>query len=368
MTDNRDDTTDKPQYVINDMRTQKDFATCTFSNYKKTDAAKSLMKSLVYAKTEDACHWCAELFCSGHAADIWAVFVEFYNRYVHIGNPRIAVYLEHKHQQYVFICGKYTMMPIQVRNDSGARRMFAEIVCILCDATRKHALNPIKIAADDFDLGYLKSRFKAPSMIYAEPIYHKNDPAEFIVAVNEFAYHISSSSRNTIMACYWIEWIHEFDRRFGGGEDGGGACAGAGAGARQRRTFTCEPRIFAPVDHKYRSDVIWLIWDVILYTVEEEVAARENGRAIQKCVVALLYLYSMNYTKGSYNRRKYILYFVVNLMCETALAAVALAEPILRPETREKCEVIIENVELIYKQMKQSEQRGRTEYLAVDNI
>jgi hypothetical protein len=354
MTDDTATSPTQPHYVINDMRTTKDFTTSTFSNYKKTDAAKSLMKSLIYAKIEDACYWCVELFCSGHVADIWAVFIQFYNRYIHIGNPRIAVYLEHKHRQYELICGKYTMMPIQVRNDEGARRMFAEVICILCDATRKHSLDPIKIAVDDFDLDYLKSRFKAPSMIYAEPIYHKNDPVEFIVAVNEFAYHISSSSRNTIMACYWIEWIHEFDRRFGGAEDGG---------TRTRRTFTCEPRIFAPVEHKYRSDIIWIVWDVILFTIDEE-----NSPAIQKCVRALLYLYSINYTSGSYKKRKYILYFVVNLLCETALAATALAEPILRPTNREKCAVVIDNIGMIYKQMKQSEQRGGTEYLALDNI
>lgn len=349
-------------YVITDKRTHKDFTTSTFSNYKRTDAVKFFMSSLVYAKIEDACYWCAELFCSDHAADVWAVIIQYYNKHIHIGNPRIAVYLENRYRYYESIRDKYTIMPIQIRNDGAARRLFAEIIFILCHATRKHALNPIKIAAADFDMEYLKSRFKAPSMIYAEPIYHKNDPVEFIIAINEFAYHISSSSRNTIMACYWIEWIHEFERRFG--EEG----AGGAALGRTRRVFICEPRQFAPVDSKYRTDVIWLIWDAILFTVEEEAPSRTNGIIIQKVVQALLALYSIDYTKGSYNKRKNILYFVVNFLCETAAAQEALAEPIMRPENREKCNAAIDNIYLIYKQIKESEQRGGIDYLAVDNI
>jgi len=349
-------------YTITDKRTHKDFATSTFSNYKRTDVVKSFMNSLVYAKIEDACYWCAELFCSDHTSDVWSVIIQFYNKHIHIGNPRIAVYLEHRYRYYETIRDKYTIMPIQIRNDVAARRLFAEIIFILCHATRKHALNPIKIATDDFDMEYLKSRFKAPSMIYAEPIYHKNDPAEFIIAINEFAYHISSSSRNTIMACYWIEWIHEFERRFG--ETG----CGSGAAGKTRRIFACEPRQFAPVDAKYRTDVIWLIWDAILFTVEEEASARTNGVIIQKVVQALLALYSIDYTKGSYNKRKNILYFVVNFLCETTAAQEALAEPIIHPENREKCSIIIDNIHIIYKQIKQSEQRGGIDYLTVDNI
>lgn len=306
------------------------------------------MKSLVYAKIESACNWSAELLCSGALNDIWAVIVQFYSKYIHIGNSKIAIYLEHKHHQWTTLVQSYNNgLIMQARNDPKIRTIIAEIICILCDAVRKHALDPIKIGVDDFDMDYMRTRFKAPSMIYAEPIYQPQDPADFIIAINELAYHVSSSSRNTIMACYWVEWIHEFERRFNSAKDGSGV------------PYTCESRTFIPVDNKYKKDIVWLIWDVLTYTA---VNIESTSPLIKKIVDALLYLYCINYTKATYNKRKHILYFAVNVLCEP----VSFGEPIIRPENREKCEIVVSNIDLIYKQIKGAEQSAGIDYLMTD--
>lgn len=339
---------DAATILINDIRPSKAFTTTTFSGYKKTDVIKSFMKSLIYAKIEPACYWSAELLCSGALNELWGIIIQFYCRYIHIGNAKIAIYLEHKHQQWtdlLRVCS--SGMLIQARNDSKIRAITAEIICILCDAVRKHALDPIKIGVDDFDMEYMRTRFKAPSMIYAEPIYHPQDPADFIIAINELAYHVSSSSRNTIMACYWVEWIHEFEKRYNGAKDGSGA------------PYTCETRVFIPVDNKYKKDIVWLIWDVLTYTATNIETA---SPLIKKIIDALLYLYCVNYTKGTYNKRKHILYFAVNVLCEP----IQFTEPIIRPENREKCEIVVSNIDIIYKQIKTAEQSAGTDYLLTE--
>ena len=66
------------------------------------------------------------------------------------------------------------------------RKLFAEVICVLCEAKKRHEYSEIKIKSEDFDLTYMTERFQAPDISYGNNIFLKEDPKELFIPANEF--------------------------------------------------------------------------------------------------------------------------------------------------------------------------------------
>ena len=282
---------------INDIRSPSQLKGISFSKYKKTDARNQMIESMKNQKVEPACYWCAELICAGHYMDVWETILYFVGKHIHLGNPKIVIYLEKRFQIFRNIISQgHYLNELQLRNNPNIRKLFAEILCILTISNKKNSFEPVKInRIEEFDIVQMTERLKAPSTRFTETIFKPKDPKEFVIAINEFAYAISCEQKNMVNACYWIEWIIEFDA----------ICK------KKKEPCYCEKRNEYDVDNPMKKEVIWMVWDTLLYYSETN--ENKYNDAIIKC---LLNLFCIRYTSATPKKRRYLLYFAVSLLTE----------------------------------------------------
>ena len=198
---------------INDKRNPSDFKGITFSKFQKTKVKQELINCLSSAKIESACYWTAELICAGHFSDLWEIIIIYVSRHIHLGNPKLPIYIAMRIDNFKTILSNgFIDNELRLRNNQKIRQLFAEVIVVLCLSMKKHSFEPVRIKKEEeFNMTHMASRLKAPSVEFANKIFQKDDPKELYIAINEFAYHISPESKNVMSACYWLEWLLEFD-------------------------------------------------------------------------------------------------------------------------------------------------------------
>jgi len=321
---------------INDIRAPTQFKGVTFSKFKKTEVKKQLIDNLLKKRIEPACYWCAELVCAGQFMDIWEIIIHYIGKYIHLGNPKILYYIEKRYEVFKNIMsqGKF-LNELQLRNHPVIRSLFAEIIAILANSNRKSSFEHIKIdKEEEFDITQMADNLIAPDMTYIANIFKKDDPKELFIATNEFAYNISSDKLNMVNACYWVEWIIEFQA----------ICK------KKKNPCCCESRNY-PVEAKFKNDVIWILWEAMFYYAEKK------GEYCFKLLGSLFTIFCIKYTTASSKKRRYLLYFAISLLTETIPTNIEMItnKPIVQS--------ITSKINTIYKQIKKNEESPNTDYL-----
>jgi len=323
---------------INDCRKITDFKTKTFSKFLRTKVKKELLTSLYNSKIEPSCYWSIELICAGLYQDLWEIILLYMSRYIHLGNPKLPIYIEMRFKTFKNIVSNgYIDNELALRNNEKIRKLFSEIISIVCFSRKKHAFESLAIKdVNDYDLTNLTTKLKAQNIKFAENIFRKSDPKELFIAINEFAYHISKSSSDITSSCYWLEWIIQYEN----------ICK------HKKIKCECERRMFAPVEDKYQMDIIWIIWDALINE-----AAKKSNTLYSKIMASLLNLYCIKFSPGCKKRRKYIIYFGISILTENIDFNITLIE------NKQVIENISNKIYIIYKEVKKNEISPQTDYL-----
>jgi hypothetical protein len=323
---------------INDKRSSAEFKGVTFSKFQKSKVKTELIHCLINSKVEPACYWAAELICAGHFGDLWEIIILYISRYIHLGNPKLPIYISMRFKNFKdIISNGYGGNELAMRNNEKIRQLFAEIISLLCHSRKKHSLEAIKIKkVDEFNMTHMASRLKAPSIGYVQDIFKPDDPKELFIAMNEFAYHISSESKNSVSACYWLEWILEYET----------LCK------HKKELCLGDTRQFAPIQDKFKNDIIWIVWDIILHE-----CAEKKNQLITKIINALLEMFSIKYTVGVKKRRKFLIYFAVSLLADPCDFTIEIIN------NKKELDAIIKKIGVVYKDVKKNEESLNIDYL-----
>jgi hypothetical protein len=321
---------------IADKRKNVEFRGITFSKYKKSDAKRELLKYLMDGKIEPACYWCAEFICAGHFVDVWEIVLLFMGKHIHLGNPKLPIYLQTRYETFKnIVMNGYVGNEIKMRNNLKIRELFAEIVSILCLSRKKHPLSKIKFDNADFNMANLSQKLKAPNVSYANIIFMKEDPNDFFVAINELGYHLSKDSYNNAMACYWVEWLLEYENVM----------------KKQKQKVIVGRRPHVPVNSKEQMDIVWIVWDILL------LEARNKTSGHVKIIRALLDLFCIRWSSGVKRKRRWLIYFAISLITEVFNTQISIFT------NKEKIVYIKNQINIIYRQIKQNEIKPATDYL-----
>ena len=331
---------------INDIR--QDFKNITFSKFQKSKAKQELINCIYNCKIENACYWCAEFICAGHFLDLWDIIIIYFCKYIHSGNPKLPIYLNMRYESFLTILKNgYSTNVLIMRNNKKIRKLFAEIICILCYSFKKHNYQEVKLnKTEEFDLINITEKFKAPNIHYIDNILKDDDPKELLIPCNELIYNLEN--KNLIDTCYWFEWILEYEN----------ICK------KKKKKCICQGRTYAPNGNQ--NDIIWILWDIIFYYSNSENIQnienikninKESKNIISKIIKSLYELFIIRYNPPTKRRRKFIIYFCFSLIIEKHNFDSALTNK------SKEIEAIVLKIDSIYKEIKKNEISPNTDYL-----
>ena len=321
---------------INDKRTQKEFKGITFSQYKKTQVKKQLLNDLFSGNHEQACYWSAEFICAGHFAELWEIILLFMGKNIHLGNPKLPLYIDLRYNDFKEIVnGGYIDNELKMRNNQKIRTLFAEIICVLCNSHKRNPFTAIKVKTSDFNLQNINGKLKAENLDYGRTIFKSKDPKDLFIAINEFMYNISNKVKNITEAFWWLEWIIAYEN----------TCK------KNKKNILTASRRNMPVSSNLQTDIIWIIWDGILYQ------STYKSKSVTKLLRSLLTNFCIRYSPGVKRKRKFILYFAISLLLLPSDLSIKIIEG------EEIIQKIKERINIIYKQVKKNEIQPKTGYL-----
>ena len=282
-------------YSIRDNRNEKDFSDKTFCGYKKKDVLAIFDKSLLEGKTENACNWSTEIIISGYLDNLWERIIVFVSKYININIPNIAFHIFNRFSKYNKIKNQeyYKTNFLELRNNQIIRNHICEVICILSHAQKQKYSNLKKIQNSEFQFDNIKLKILSENDKLINRIFDNNDPKEIRIILNEF--YNSLDTNNLINTLYWLSWLIEWEK----------------LNIKKYGNYKCGFRKITGVDTKYHTDLIWIIWEIIL-----KISLHKDVDFINKQIQSLYQLYKYNFASSKKTKKLPIIIHSIRLLIE----------------------------------------------------
>ena len=274
------------EYKISDNRNKKKFSKKTFSGYKKSDVFKIFNKSLLENKLEDALNWSVEIIVSNYINEIWDKLLLFMCNHINIANIKTINYIHKKYKEYTSLIKNNEHS--YLRNNQQFRNNICEIVCILCLSEKKKLITLKKPKITEFTLEHVKSRIKKNTINY--DLIRLGDPNELKIACNEIFHSFDNYDLPNIL--YWLSWIIEWEKIV----------------TKKKKNYVCGYRPLQDIDIKYHNNMIWHIWEIIIYKTKQR-----YSNFVEE-IKSLYDIFKYDYKKSKQNKRLPFLVCAIELL------------------------------------------------------
>ena len=204
-----------------------------------------------------------------------------------------------------------------------------------------------------FHPSFMMDRVSAPHANYYT-LKRAKDPEEWFVAMNELAYQLSEERLNMLEACFWIEWMLEYDSYC---RTHSKEWASANAGSTKiNKGASRSDWTDGLVLSKYSQDMSWALWELLL----EPSRFIPSDGVIMKLLKNAHVLFCVDYTTASCNKKRFWFYFAILLRTERIAVN---NDKIIQEEYRELIQRVVQKSDEVYLELKNAEQRPATDYL-----
>lgn len=277
-------------YIIRDSRNYTDFKLKTFSGYKKNEVVKVLFNSIDSIKIDHICNWITECIISGYTLEIMDKLLLYYSNHIHINNPNLPYYLYINLLNFTNVINKYNIKEknniLLLRNEQYIRHLLPciSILLSISNKTKKYK-KPNKIKQEEFKIENVHKKLKASMNILPSNFIKLNEPDELKIITNEIYFNLKDKINGYSNSIYWISWILEWEKY-----------------NKKYGSWSIETKEISNIKEKYKSDIIWILWNLILLEV-----TNRNDVQIKKQIISLYHIYKHNYSiSQKYKRLPYL--------------------------------------------------------------
>jgi hypothetical protein len=303
----------------------------------KSKVFTNFKNSLKKSDMEESCHWAIEINLSGWYDDFWDTCFLFISNNINVNSPKLPIYILQKYEDF-----RKIQMLDSFQREEYWKNIWIEIVGILSMSMKQDIPEIPRTDSIYFPslISQINNRYHPWVKRLPEYSSTFNEYYILIGLISNICYDIQKANVKDVF--YYISSILEYESKSKGGN-------------QLNIKFSILPRsmiaLHKDVNEKTKaftkltSDWIWLLWDVILFSTENEVFKHN-------CILCLKKIFSIGLKTNTQKKQR--LPFLLNaiLIASNVVTLTKWNDPILNQEDTAQISIAKSNIHIMVNEIK----------------